>query len=351
MAVVVELTRGPLVENLFRGDAAVVDSTGRLLFRVGDEKRVTFWRSAAKPVQALPVISTGAADRFGLTPENLAIFAGSHNAEPVHTAVVLDALQRAGLSPELLQCGPHAPFDRQTAAAMRAAGEEPGRIHSACSGKHAGMLILCAHLGFRMDDYMDPASDVQRLILANVAAACGLPAGQIAIGVDGCGVPVFGMPLANMSLAYARLADPERMPANLRAAARRMRDAMQAHPYLVGGRRRICTELLGLPGRRFVAKSGADGVYAVGILPEAAAASPALWKAGALGGVGITVKAEDGNERISQLMAVEILRQLGLLTEDDLQALGRYRPGPITNWAGRVVGERRTVFELEPVEE
>lgn len=347
MAAVVELTRGPLVETVFRGDAAVVDSTGRLLFQVGDGRKVTFWRSSAKPIQALPIITTGAADRFGLTAEHLAIFAASHNAEPTHTAAVLDAMQRVGLSPELLQCGPHAPFDRPTAEAMRAAGEEPGRIHSNCSGKHTGMLTLCAHLGLRMDDYLDPDSAVQQLIKANVAEVCGLPQEQVAIGVDGCGVPVFGMPLANMSFAYARLADPDRMPQDKQSAGRRMRDAMRSHPYLVAGRKRICTELMGLPGGRFVAKSGAEGVYAVGILPEAVAASTVLRQAGAVGGVGITVKAEDGNQDIRHMMTVEIMRQLGVLTEADLKALSRYRPGPITNWAGRTVGEKRAVFALE----
>lgn len=349
-AVVVELTRGPLVESLFRGDGAVVDSTGRVLFQVGDGSKVTFWRSSAKPIQALPVITSGAADAFGYGPEHLAIFCASHNAEPVHTETVLDALTRAGLSPDSLQCGPHAPFDRITADAMKERGEEPGRIHSNCSGKHTAMLAIGKHLGLPIADYLNPASAIQQVILAAVADVCGLPAGQIAIGVDGCGVPVFGMPLTHMSYAFARLADPDRMPADKVDAGRRIRDAMLAHPYNVAGRGRICTEIMGLPGGRFLAKSGAEGVYSVGILPEAAAASPVLRKAGAVGGVGITVKAEDGNTDTRHLMIVEIMRQLGVLTDEDLAALEKYRPAPIKNWAGKVVGEKRIAFTLEPVE-
>ncbi|MFZ5825178.1 MAG: asparaginase [Bacillota bacterium] len=349
-AVVVELTRGSLVESFFRGDAAVVDSTGRLLFGVGDAGKVTFWRSSAKPIQALPVITTGAADAFGYTPEHLALFCASHNAEPVHTSTVLDALQRAGLSPEYLQCGAHLPYDKETAKAMQAAGEEPGRIHSNCSGKHTGMLAIGTHLGLPVDDYMNPASEVQQVILACVADVCGLEPGQIAIGVDGCGVPVFGMPLTHMSLAFARLADPDRMPAGKQEAGLRMRGAMIAHPHHVAGKGRICTDLMNLPGGRFVAKSGAEGVYSVGILPEVVAASPVFQRAGARGGVGITVKVEDGNTDARHLMIVEILRQLEVLTEADLDALAKYRPTPIKNWAGKVVGEKRVAFTLQPVE-
>lgn len=349
-AVVVELTRGPLVESLFRGDAAVVDSTGRVLFQVGDARKVTFWRSSAKPIQALPVITSGAADAFGYGPHHLAMFCASHNAEPVHTEAVLDALVRAGLSPEQLQCGAHAPYDKITAEAMKERGEEPGRIHSNCSGKHTGMLAIGKHLGLPIDDYLNPDSAVQQLIKAAVADVCGLPAEQIAIGVDGCGVPVFGMPLTNMAYAFARLADPGRMPADKVEAGRRMRDAMLAHPYNVAGRGRICTEIMELPGHRFVAKSGAEGVYSLGILPEVAAASPVLQQAGAVGGVGITVKSEDGSTDARHLMIVEIMRQLGVLTEGDLAALARHRPGPIKNWAGKVVGEKRIAFTLEPVE-
>ena len=336
------------METLARGDAAVVDATGRLLFQVGDGQKVTFWRSAAKPIQALPVITSGAVDRFGLAPEHVAMMAASHNAEPVHVETVLEALRRAGLSPDLLQCGAHPPLDREAAAALQAAGQEPGRVHSNCSGKHTGMLVLAKHLGLPLDDYLEPGSAVQQVILQCVARVTAVPAGEIAIGVDGCGVPVFGMPLRSMAFAYARLAAPEYLDDEYREAGRRMRDAMWTHPYLVAGRGRICTDLMSLPGRRFLGKSGAEGVYCVGLPPETVSLSPALRNSGAVGGVGIAMKAEDGRADVSYLMVVEILDQLGLLTAEDRAALARYGPGPITNYAGRVVGERRAVFELAP---
>lgn len=348
-AIVVEQTRGPLVENRYRGTVAVVDATGRLLYRVGDPDLITYWRSSAKPIQAMPVVLSGAADTYGFTSEDLAIFSASHNGEDAHVQAVLGAMERAGLNTGLLQCGAHDPFDRASTEALKQAGREPEYIHNNCSGKHTGMLAMAKHVNLPFDNYMDPDSDLQQLILANVADVTGVAAADIILGTDGCGVPVFGLPVRNMAYAFARLADPDRMPAGKAEAGRRFRDAMRQHPYLVAGRKRICTDLMSLPGARFVAKSGAEGVYCVGVLPEAVAASEPLKAAGAVGGVGIAVKIEDGNNNVRHAVTVEAMRQLGLLTEADLGALAWYRSSQIKNVAGKVVGEARPVFQLQGV--
>lgn len=344
--IVVEWARGPLVENIYRGDAAVVDGQGRLLLATGDAGKVTYWRSSAKPIQAMPIVLSGAADAFGFGPEHLALFCASHNGEPVHTGTVLDALQKAGLTADLLRCGAHAPYDKETAEALVAAGRAPEAIHNNCSGKHTGMLALARHLGLPLDGYLDPASQVQQVILASVADVVGMQPEQIAIGVDGCGVPVFGLPILNMAWSFARLADPTAMPAGKEGAGRRFRDAMLTYPHNVAGKRRICTEIMSLPGRRFVAKSGAEGVYCVGVLPQAVAASPFLRERGITGGIGIAVKAEDGNTEVRHMMVIEVMRQLGLLTAEDLAAMARYRTQVIKNHAGKVVGEKRVVLTL-----
>lgn len=345
--IVAEQTRGPIAENLYHGDAAVVDATGRLLFRVGDAQKVTYWRSSAKPIQAMPVVLSGAYQAYGFGLNHLAMFSASHNGEPVHTETVLDAMQKAGLTPDLLQCGPHAPYDQETADAMAAAGQAFGRIHNNCSGKHTGMLALAKHLGLPLENYLEPDSDLQQLILENVADVVGLAREQISIGVDGCGVPVFGLPLHNMAYSFARLSAPEFMPAGKSEAGRLFRDAMLAFPHNVAGRGRICTEIMELTGRRFVAKSGAEGVYCVGVLPEAAAQAPILRDIGAVGGIGIAVKAEDGHAAVRHLLVLGIMQQLGLLTPEDLAALDRFMNVPVKNWAGREVGELRPVFQLE----
>jgi L-asparaginase II len=344
-AVLVEVTRGPLVENRLRGSVAIVTSTGRPLLAAGDANLVTYWRSAAKPIQAMELVRSGAADRFGFGPEHLAIFASSHNGEPVHTEWVSDALARAGLGVDLLQCGIHAPFDRETAEAT----PEPGPLHNNCSGKHTAMLALAKHLGMPLATYLDPASPLQQRILATVAEAVGMAPGDIAIGVDGCGVPVFGLPVSRMAYAFARLADPATMSAGLQEPARRFREAMRTHPYLVAGRKRICTALMSLPGLPLVAKSGADGVYSVGILPEAVARSPVLRELGAQGGVGITIKMESGVTKERDLVVVGVLEYLGLLGDQQREALRWWRPGPVKNHAGRHVGEVRLTLDLQRV--
>jgi L-asparaginase II len=347
--IVVEQTRGPLAENIYRGDAAVVDATGKLLFKVGDAQKATFWRSSAKPIQAMPIVTTGAAKAFGFGLNHLAQFCASHNGEAIHTETVLDAMRLAGLSPALLQCGPHLPYDKETADAMVAAGQVPGRIHNNCSGKHTGMLALAQHLGLSKDNYLEPGSELQQLILENVADVVGLEKKQIAIGVDGCGVPVFGLPLLNMAYSFARLADPEYMPAGKVEAGRLFRDAMRAYPYLIAGKGRICTELMTLPNAKLAAKSGAEGVYCVGVLAETVAASPVLKAAGISGAIGIAVKAEDGHKDVRHVLLVEIMRQLGVLSDADLAVLTRYRSMPIKNWAGRLVGEMKPNFIVEKV--
>jgi len=350
-AIVVQQTRGTMVENAYRGDVAVVDSTGRVLFAVGDYDKATFWRSSAKPIQAMPVVLTGAAEAFGFGPKHLAIFSASHNGEPVHTETVLDAMRLAGLTTDLLQCGAHPPFDREAAEALTLSGKEAEYIHNNCSGKHTGMLAMAKHLGLPSESYMDPKSDLQQLILAHVASVVGLRTEEIAIGVDGCGVPVFGMPICNMAWAWARLADPTGMPQGLEEAGRRVREAMLKFPYLIAGKKRICTELMTLMGSRFVAKSGAEGVYCVGVLPSAVSASPMLREAGAVGGVGITVKIEDGNHNVRHQVTVGVMQQLGLLSDEDMVVLKRYTTVPIKNWAGTVVGESKPVFRIEQIPE
>lgn len=346
--IVVEHTRGPLVESLFRGDAAVVDGTGRLLMQVGSAAKKTFWRSSAKPIQAMPIILSGAADAFGFEPNHLALFCASHNGDEIHTSTALEILQKAGTGPEYLQCGAHLPYDKEAAERLLQAGLKPEAIHNNCSGKHSGMLSLSRHLGLPLESYLEPDSELQQLILANVADVTGLRPDEISIGVDGCGVPVFGLPLLNMAYAFARLANPEQMPAGKADAARRLRDAMIQHPHNVAGRNRICTEVMSLPGGRWVVKSGAEGVYCAGLLSDTVQSSPPLKAAGAVGGVGIAIKAETGSADVRHMMLYEILRQLELLTDADMQVLDKYGPQPIKNHAGRLVGERRPAFTLEP---
>jgi L-asparaginase II len=336
---VMEVTRGPLVESLHRGAIAVVDATGRLRARVGDPHWVTFMRSSAKPLQVVPLLERGVADRFGFRPEELAVMAGSHNGEPHQTAAVLSSLAKIGLDEGALQCGVHEPFDRETRLYLRASGRAASAIHNNCSGKHTAMLALAVAQGAAVDGYTHPDHPVQQAIREAVADLAGVPPGELAVGVDGCGVPVFGLPLAAAALAFARLVDPPATwPAARQQACRRIVQAMQSHPEMVAGRGRLCTYLIRAGNGTLVAKSGAEGFYAVGA------------KVGGSAGLGVAIKIEDGNrERARDPVVLETLRQLGLLDPDASPALQRYRGGPIRNHRGDVVGHLRPCFRLVQV--
>lgn len=329
--VLVEVTRGPLVENVHRGHVAVVDWQGNLLYSAGDPRHLTYWRSSAKPFQALPVVESGAADHFGIEPKELALFCASHSGEKMHTETVLNIFQKIGLDPSLLQCGIHMPYHAETARAMTQSGEKPTSLHSNCSGKHSGMLTLVTHLGYDPATYLQLDHPLQQLILDYVAECSDYPRQEIAIGIDGCGVPVHGLPLFNMALAYARLTRPQGEEKRIEACMR-VTDAMMAHPEMVGGTERFCTDLMRTGHGTLVGKAGAAGVYCVGLMQE---------------GIGIAVKCEDGSGRGRDPVVVEILQQLGALTGEQIAALGKYHRPQNINHRKEKCGEVIPVFKLK----
>ncbi|MEC0247305.1 asparaginase, partial [Paenibacillus chitinolyticus] len=208
-AVIARVIRGPITESIHRGHIAVVDHTGRLLHSLGDPHAVTFARSTAKLIQALPVLESGAASDFGFTDAEIALICASHNGEDQHVRAARSILAKAGAEADDLQCGSHYPFHKPTSRQMRQEGEAPTPLHNNCSGKHSGMLSLAAKLGVSAEHYMSPEHPVQRQMLQAVAEMAGLAPEEIPLGVDGCGVPVFGLAIDRLALAYARLGKPD----------------------------------------------------------------------------------------------------------------------------------------------
>ncbi|HET7636081.1 MAG TPA: asparaginase, partial [Candidatus Limnocylindria bacterium] len=288
--VLVEVLRGDVVESRHRGSLALVDPAGELVASLGDAEQVIFLRSCAKPFQLAPFVASGLFDRYGFGDEALAIMAASHSGEDRHVRTVQALLRQAGLTQSVLQCGTHAPYDVETARRLARDGEPPTPIRHNCSGKHAGMVLFAKALGEPIETYWRPDHPIQRQILQSVSAATGLPAAKIRVGTDGCGAPTFAVPLSAAARAFARLADPSTMDdGRLADALRRIRDAMMAHPELVGGeRRRLDTALMRAEPRRFVAKGGAEGMEAVALLPGAV-------EAAAGGPLGLALKIEDGD--------------------------------------------------------
>jgi L-asparaginase II len=325
---VVEVVRGMVVESRHRVHAAVIDAEGRMRASVGDPELTTFIRSAAKPFQALPVVSDGAMDRFGITLEELALCCGSHSGEPAHVHGVQAVLHKIGVDDSSLACGPHAPFSAEGRRALAEAGGEPTRVHNNCSGKHAGMMALARAHGWDTEGYHRPEHPVQSRLLAETARWAGLPLEAIALGTDGCGVVSFGLPLRSMALAYARLSRAarvgEREPTYVVGS-------MTAYPEMVAGSGRLCTDLMQRTGGRVVAKVGAEGVYCVGI-PGAE--------------LGVAMKVEDGARRAVGPAILAILRQLDMISEDDLGALYRHAYPELHNTRGETVGQIRARFSL-----
>src|SRR5947209_13103522 len=207
-APLVEVRRGLIVESRHRGHVAAATGAGNLVAFIGEPETVTYLRSSAKPFQALPLVTSGAADRFGFVEAELAVACGSHSGQDLHAETVAGMLRKIGLDESFLKCGVHEPFDRETAGRLRARGESPGALRNNCSGKHTGMLALALHLGAPPETYDRAGGPVQQAILRAVSLLSGVAPEDMILGTDGCGVPVFGMPVRAMALMYARLAAP-----------------------------------------------------------------------------------------------------------------------------------------------
>jgi L-asparaginase II len=340
-APLVDVRRGQITESRHRGHVVAVDAEGRCVARLGQPEVTTYLRSSAKPFQAVPLVATGAADHFGFTEKEIAIACASHNGEAIHTETVAGMLDKIGLDASALKCGVHEPFSKEVAAALQAEGLHPTVLHNNCSGKHTGMLALALHLGAPIETYDQMDNPVQQLILRSVSDFSGVAIEEIALGVDGCGAPVFGVPVTAMALMYARLVtQPEDFSDSAsRKAAARISRAMTAHPEIVGGRaERLDTKVM-LAGRgQVVSKVGAEGVYTAGVLPSE------KWPRG----LGIAIKIEDGEDRRSRpTVVIETLRQLNILDDAAIAELAPYSRFPVRNHRGDEVGEVRASFELE----
>jgi L-asparaginase II len=336
----VEVWRGPIIESRHSGHLIAVDGNGRRICALGSPETVTYLRSSGKPFQALPVVFSGAADRFNFTEQEVAIACGSHNGEPVHVETVRSILRKIGLPESALKCGVHEPYSVEVARELIRRQEQPTPIQNNCSGKHAAMLALAKHLGAPTETYDEPANPVQRMILQTVSDFSGVPLNEVVLGTDGCGVPVFAIPVQAMALMYARLVSPPaNIPPEVGNACKRIIQAMINFPVMIGGTKdRLDTELIRAGAGRLISKIGAEGVYTIGVLPSRD------WPHG----IGFALKVEDGDDRRARPPAViDALRQLGVLSETDLQSLSSYFPAIIKNRLGNPVGEARAAFTLE----
>jgi L-asparaginase II len=327
--VLVEVTRGTMVESRHRGAIVVLDAKGRVAEQAGDIDQPIYPRSAIKPLQAILLVESGAADRFGLTDEHLTLASASHNGEPMHVERVTAWLAKIDLSVDDLECGKQMPLHGPSAEALVKAGVSPTAAHNNCSGKHSGFLSVCVHRGWPTKGYTHPDHPVQKALLTLFEELADADLAGGPRGTDGCGIPVFGYTLRQMALALARLADPADLAPARADACRRIQAAIPKNPLLIAGTGRWDSAVLAAVGKDLVIKGGAEGVHA--------AALPSK-------GLGIALKIDDGAGRASQIALGNALKQHGVLTDAQLQALSSQLVQPLKNWAGTHVGEVRPAF-------
>jgi len=335
VAVRVEQVRGGVVETLHVVHVAVVDAAGKLVARVGDPDLVTFWRSAAKPFQAIPLVADGAVERFGITAAELALCCASHSSEPGQVAMVRDFLSKIGCGERDLLCGPHPPLSERVAQDYATRGVRVTAVYSNCSGKHAGMLALARHHGWPTEFYTRLEHPVQQRCLEEASRWTEVPKGEIRTAVDGCGVVCYGLPLRNMALAYARLAIADfglriadsKGEGQIRNPQSAIVQSMLRHPELIAGSGRPCTDLMRAHPGRVITKVGAEGVYCALLVRER---------------LGVALKVQDGHGVAAALAIAAVLEELGLRPRPPSLAAR-----PNVNTRGEIVGELRVNGGLE----
>lgn len=333
--VLANIIRGETVESVHAGHVCILDGEGNIVASVGDPSTVTYFRSASKPLQLIPCITSGAADAFGFTEEEIALACGSHSGEPQHLRVAGQMLDKAGLSLDDLKCGVHAPFNEAESHRLIAAGYKPTQLHNNCSGKHAAMLAFAKHIGADLTAYDLPDNRIQKRILRCIADFTGVPEGDIAIGIDGCAAPNFAVSVRSMAMSFINLIAPGRFPEPTREACLRIVRSMIAYPELIGGSIRLDTQLMQAASGRIISKVGADGVWLCGVLPCEKYPT----------GLGIALKIADGDDyRARPVLAVEILRRLGVLNSGDLAEIS---PMWIKSRRGDIVGRVEATTAIE----
>jgi L-asparaginase II len=328
--VLVEAWRGPLVESRHRGAVAVADVDGKLVLSVGDVATPVFPRSAVKALQALALVESGAADRHGLTDEELALACASHSGEPAHVESVTRMLAKAGLDASALACGAHWPISHPAAFALAKTGT-PSALHNNCSGKHAGFLCVACATGIDHVGYWRPEHPVQEGVRGVLEDLTGTALGPERCAVDGCSVPTWAIPLKNLAHAFAKFGTGHGLQRERGDAAARLRAACTRNPWYVAGTGRFCTEIMQLFGAQVVVKTGAEGVYC-GVLPGL--------------GLGIAIKCDDGAGRAAEAVMAAIIARFLPLEAAERTALARFAAPTLRNWNGIEVGALKVTEAL-----
>lgn len=326
--VVVETTRGGKVESVHRGAFCVADASGAVITASGDIDTPIYPRSAIKAFQALAVVESGAVDRFGFSDRHIAFMCSSHGGEPDHVKTARAMLSRLGLDEDAYECGAHWPSTFDATLDLARQCGQPSQAHNNCSGKHAGMLMLALHNAWPITGYTDPDHPVQRAVASVIADLCQVDIAGAPRAIDGCSVPTWALPLRRLAHGFARFADGADLSDKRAAACRRIIAAVAAHPYMVAGTGRFCTDVMAAVPRAFV-KTGAEGVFC-GLIPHA--------------GIGVALKCDDGATRASEKAMAAVLASLDVWSHDEQARLAAFASETLYNRRHIAVGEVRATL-------
>jgi L-asparaginase II len=321
--VLVDIVRGDMIESRHRGSVAIVDSHGQVELAIGDVLSPVFARSGIKPIQALALVESGAAKAFSLGHAQVALACSSHNGAITHVDIVRNWLGKIDCTEDDLVCGPSLPWTDEAKRELYESGGQPTTLHDNCSGKHTGFLTVCKHLGFPVQEYTRFEHPIQQRLLGILEQMTGMDLFEAPKAIDGCGIPTIGIPLGNIALAMARLGDPHDQPEERQAACRRIRTAMANEPYLVAGKDRFCTRVIGALGQAALVKTGAEGVYCATLTDKK---------------LGVAIKIDDGSRRAAEAVMICILQNLDIITDRAKGQLLNLLEPPILSRAGKMVG-------------
>lgn len=327
----VEITRGPVVESNHQVMAVVVNESGSNIFSWGNTQYLTMPRSAIKMLQALPLIESGAADKLQLEEKHIALACSSHRGEKIHTSTIHQWMERAGFDESALACGPHWPSNEAAAHEMIRAGQKPTAICNNCSGKHTGFITTCLHLKEPIKGYHLYEHPMQKRLRQVMTETMKIDLTKTAFGIDGCGIPTHAVPLKAVATGMSALIDPHQ-PAARKAAAARILRAVRNNPVYLSGTDDFTSVIIEKTEGRSIVKNGAEGVFA-GVIPEK--------------GLAFAVKAADGASRAAQVATASILLRYGGLTEVEFKSLQKYTQPSVKNWNGEVVGQMRIAPDAE----
>ena len=337
----VEVTRGNTVESVHYGSLVIAQPDGKIVLSLGDSTSPTFLRSSSKPFQTLAFLEQGGAERYALTAQEIAIICASHSGTDEHIRVLETLQKKIGIQESMLQCGIHAPYHKGTVEALKQRGEAFHANHNDCSGKHSGMLAFAKMINAPLDDYLDPTHPVQQAMLRTFSEMCEYDMQKVELGTDGCSAPVFALPLRNSARAYARLCQPDGLAPARAESCRLITQAMISCPDMIGGPQRFDTDMMIAARGSLVTKIGAEGFHGIGILPGK---TP-----GVSTSLGVTIKISDGDLalRAGCVAALAVLKQLKVISDQQVMEMKEYDARPVTNWSNKPIGEIRPSTELQ----